>query len=362
MAPSITSSEAVHSVSPKFSIGKRVAAGVATTALLIGAGLLGNAPASADPGDTIASVNAKLATLSQQTEQATEQYNAAQIDVDVKAAAATAAQADADTAKANYETARTRLNGSIVDQYTSSAFSRTAALLQSQSGQAYLDQLETLNLLNARRTADLEQLQAAKTASDTAQSQATALLADATAQRDSLKKQKDDLDGEQAKYKAELDQMTAAQRAAFYAAQDTAVTPTGQTVAAPAETAPIATPASASGAAATAVSVALAQRGKPYVYAASGPNSFDCSGLTAYAWAAAGVSLPHNAAAQINYGSRVSLDALQPGDLVFYYSPISHVAMYIGDGMVVHAPTSGDVVKVVSVYASGQPVGASRPG
>ncbi len=95
-----------------------------------------------------------------------------------------------------------------------------------------------------------------------------------------------------------------------------------------------------------AVEVALAQLGKPYQWGGSGPNSFDCSGLTSYAWAAAGVSLPRTSSAQYSATTRISRSELRPGDLVFYHSPISHVAMYIGDGKVVEAPNSGNNVRI----------------
>ena len=95
-----------------------------------------------------------------------------------------------------------------------------------------------------------------------------------------------------------------------------------------------------------AVDVALAQLGKPYQWGGSGPNSFDCSGLTSYAWAAAGVSLPRTSSAQYSATTRISRSDLRPGDLVFYHSPISHVAMYIGDGKVVEAPNSGNNVRI----------------
>jgi cell wall-associated NlpC family hydrolase len=95
----------------------------------------------------------------------------------------------------------------------------------------------------------------------------------------------------------------------------------------------------------------MAERGAPYVWAAAGPGSFDCSGLMQYAWRAAGVGLPHSSLAQSQMGAPVSRNALQPGDLVFFYSPVSHVAMYIGGGNVVQAPTAGDVVKVTPLSA-----------
>lgn len=103
-----------------------------------------------------------------------------------------------------------------------------------------------------------------------------------------------------------------------------------------------------SGSAGTAVDFAYNQLGKPYVYAADGPSSYDCSGLVMAAWAAAGRSLPHNAAEQYSATSRVSRSALKPGDLVFY-SGLAHVAIYIGGGMIIHAPHTGTVVKKASI-------------
>jgi cell wall-associated NlpC family hydrolase len=115
---------------------------------------------------------------------------------------------------------------------------------------------------------------------------------------------------------------------------------------APVATAPVAAP---NAAAQTAVDTALAQQGKPYVWAGAGPDAYDCSGLTQFAYAAAGVALPHNAEMQSTFGVPVSRADLRPGDLVFFYSPIGHVGIYIGNGQMVHAPTSGDVVRVVNI-------------
>ncbi|MBA2698381.1 MAG: C40 family peptidase [Nocardioidaceae bacterium] len=98
-----------------------------------------------------------------------------------------------------------------------------------------------------------------------------------------------------------------------------------------------------------AVQTALDQVGDSYVYGAAGPDSFDCSGLTMYAWQSAGVSIPHASSAQPSAGTPVSISALQPGDLVFYYSPISHVGMYIGNGLLVHAANPSRPVEVVPV-------------
>jgi cell wall-associated NlpC family hydrolase len=99
------------------------------------------------------------------------------------------------------------------------------------------------------------------------------------------------------------------------------------------------------------VGIALQYLGTPYVWGASGPGAFDCSGFTSYVYAQVGVSLPHNAAAQYSYGAPVSRDQLQPGDLVFF-DGLGHVGLYIGGGQFVHAPHTGDVVKISSMYDS----------
>ncbi|HET7482108.1 MAG TPA: NlpC/P60 family protein [Actinomycetota bacterium] len=115
------------------------------------------------------------------------------------------------------------------------------------------------------------------------------------------------------------------------------------------------------GSAQTAVNAALSQVGKPYQWGAAGPNSYDCSGLTMWAWSQAGVSLPHNSGMQYSATARVSSGDWAPGDLLFFGSPIHHVAMYIGNGQMVEAPYTGAYVRVVSAQRSDY-VGAGRPG
>ena len=132
------------------------------------------------------------------------------------------------------------------------------------------------------------------------------------------------------------------------------LTPLAAQASAPDTATVAAAPAAASSAAAqTAVDTALAQLGDPYVWAGAGPDSFDCSGLTQYAYKAAGISLPHSSKSQSTMGTHVAKADLKPGDLVFFYSPVSHVGMYIGNGQMVHAPTFGDVVKVASIDVMG---------
>ncbi|MDQ2959420.1 MAG: C40 family peptidase, partial [Actinomycetota bacterium] len=185
---------------------------------------------------------------------------------------------------------------------------------------------------------------------------AKAAVTAAIAKKANLDQRRAAMDAEVTKYKALLATLTAAERAKYFTP---AQAPTPAKIV-QAFTAAI--PKSASKGAAAAIAAARAELGKPYVYGASGPDSFDCSGLTAWAWAAAGVSLPHNAAAQQSMGTPVDQANLQPGDLVFFGSPAYHVALYIGDGLIIHAPTTGDVVKIVSLSVMSDYSGATRVG
>ena len=121
-------------------------------------------------------------------------------------------------------------------------------------------------------------------------------------------------------------------------------------------------PPPVSGKAGIAVSAAYSQLGVPYKFAAESPGvAFDCSGLTKWAWGRAGVYLPHQSGQQFGSTPHVSKDEAQPGDLIFYYSPIGHVGIYVGNGMMIHAPQTGDVVKLSTVHWN-KVVGVSRPG
>jgi peptidoglycan DL-endopeptidase CwlO len=172
-----------------------------------------------------------------------------------------------------------------------------------------------------------------------------------------LRVEKAEIDDKAAQAKELLGRLKerAAERASRSQARDASATgsaPTGTTAAA-------AVPAS--GRAAAAVRYALAQVGDAYVYGAAGPSAFDCSGLTMMAWAQAGVGLPHSSSAQMGSGTPVSQSQLQPGDLVFYYSPVSHVGMYIGNGQIVNAENPSVGVKITGVNSMPYS-GAVRPG
>ncbi|MGH3451554.1 MAG: C40 family peptidase, partial [Haloechinothrix sp.] len=183
-------------------------------------------------------------------------------------------------------------------------------------------------LLTAVRTAEGAERAAAdaETRSQTARDAAGKIAADIEARKEALDEQVE-------KVKAQSARLNAADRALQSSAGET---PPSDIVA-PGE------------AAQTAVDAAMSKRGSPYVYGAEGPDSFDCSGLTSWAYNQAGVSIPRSSSAQSTHGTAIPRSQLAPGDLVFFYQPVSHVGVYIGNGQMVHAPQSGDVVKVAGV-------------
>jgi peptidoglycan DL-endopeptidase CwlO len=310
-----------------------------------------------DPGTptlTIAQVTAKLDSMSRQKEALTEQYNAATADLVTKQKAAAAAQHAASVAVTAYQTARQQLSETVAADYEGASFSHAGALLTSQSGQNYIDQLDLLGLMSVHRADLVGQLDSAKASANTETKSAQKLVAEAKAKVGAVDRQRDDVKNSIAKFKALLDRLNAAQLAAYKAAHTApaAAVKTAVTAAQNGATnnnngnannnnnqppAPTTGVHAGSKAAQIAVNYAIAQVGKAYVFAGTGPDAYDCSGLTMMAWAAAGVSLPHLASAQYNYGTHVSASELEPGDLIFLYQPIGHVEIYIGNGVAVSA-------------------------
>jgi peptidoglycan DL-endopeptidase CwlO len=342
--------------------------------------LAGAAPLS-DPasGPTIQSVQQQLKTLNTQNIQLVEQFNQSQIEVTTKQAAARAAQATAAQAAADYASGRAEFSATMTNLYEGGSFSATGALLSSQDGQSYLNRLETLDMISAHTAQVVASLQGAQARAIAAQKTAATLLASAQAKAKALTAQKTKVSADIAKYTALLAKLNAAQRAAFLAAQAKAASAAQVQAAKTALNAPAAsTPAAASPAAATgstiavhatsaaaqrAVNFALAQVGKWYSWGAAGPSTYDCSGLTMMSWQAGGISLPHSAAEQYNYGTHVpaTVASLQPGDLIFFYQPIGHVTIYIGNGLMVSAPETGEQVKVMPLDGMYAPItGATR--
>jgi cell wall-associated NlpC family hydrolase len=209
--------------------------------------------------------------------------------------------------------------------------------------------MTTLDVIATRTEAVIAQVAGAQRAAAKAKTDAEAASAKATASLATLQQQKKQLQAQATTYQTTFNRLTAAQQAAVTNAV------AGPTLSVNASSLPPAP----SAAIALIIKTALAQVGKPYVYGSSGPDGFDCSGLTSYAYAAAGIALAHSSKAQSTMGVAVSRADLQPGDLVYFYSPVSHVGLYIGNGMMVHARTFGKPVAVTSVDQAGY-AGARR--
>jgi cell wall-associated NlpC family hydrolase len=285
---------------------------------------------------TIAQVTAKLDKLAKQNEVLAEQFNKATAEVQADQKAADAAQRAALTAAGSFETARIRLRQTVTAEYESSSFSHAGALLTSQDGQSYIDALNTMSLVSSHRAEIVTQIKAVHTKALDSQAKAAKLLSAAQEKAAALDKQKNKIEAETAKFKKLLDTLNAAQQRAY--AQRNTVSPTDarkQIKEAPKP--PPGSGKASSAQAQAAVTYAIAQVGKGYVFAGTGPDQFDCSGLTMMAWAQGGVSLPHQASEQYNLGTHVSASDLQPGDLVFLYSPISHVEIMVGPDLAVSA-------------------------
>jgi cell wall-associated NlpC family hydrolase len=304
-------------------------------------------PASAPHGKpTIASVQRQLGQLAVTNGQLVEKFNQARIQVDKRARAAAAARATAARATRAYNRANITFTRTVQAQYESGGMSMGGALLDSDSGNNYIDRLDTMNLLSSHDADVVTAVTRTHAVATQKAALARTLLAQATTERDALGKKRDSVSKQITRYRQLLATLNSAQQAAYIRANSHSVTPS--TIK---KTVKHFALAATSAAAHTAVEFALAQVGKPYVWGSAGPSSYDCSGLTMSAWAAAGVSLPHSSRDQYNYGTHVARDQLQPGDLIFFYQPISHVTIYIGNGLMVSAPTAGEDVTVVPVDA-----------
>jgi cell wall-associated NlpC family hydrolase len=310
--------------------------------------------ASAIPGEATDTGQAAqlVADASHQLEVVAEQLNEAKVQLEQQQAAAAGAEQAAADAQAQLDALDGQVRQLARSAYTGEGFSRLDVLLTSDSADQLVHQLGTLDAIAGHTNAQVIQVADVAKAAEHAQAEADEAEAKARKTVEDISAQQQELEGQIADYQRQYDALSAAER------EQVARARSGEAVAAQAAAAPAqaaAAPAGASAAAGApssaaqvAVNTALAQVGDPYVWGASGPDSFDCSGLTQYAYSAAGVSLPHSSKSQSTMGTPVSTSDLQPGDLLFYYSPTSHVAMYIGNGQMVHASTAGEPVKVVA--------------
>lgn len=354
-----------------------VALALMTTALTA----LGGAAAHARPSlhQSIAKVSALLDRLGRQNEMLDERYNTAVLAAAQQQQAAQAATRTARAAARAASAARDHLSMAAAQQYEAGSLNSTALLLTSNNPQAYLDDLSSMDYLS-RQFATLA-TQAATTARQArvAAGQAARELRAAQAKIRAVRGQQGVLQARTARFKAVLAGLNAEQQRQYERAREVALAKAqaiaraqtrAATQAAPAPTAhpptappaPAPTPVVASANVQRAIAYAEAQVGKSYSYGASGPDSFDCSGLTMASWARGGVALPHSAAAQYNVGRHVPYDQLQPGDLIFLYQPIGHVEIYVGNDLAVSA--ADPALGVVYVHPSrdmADYVGATRP-
>ncbi|MDQ1016906.1 C40 family peptidase [Streptomyces afghaniensis] len=369
--------------------GTRVA-GIRTptlaTAALTSVALLSqsaNAAPEADDKPSLEEVEKKVDDLYRQAESATDKYNSAKEKTTKQRKRVDTLLDDVAQRTQKLNEAREELGSFAAAQYrTGAAAPDTATFLLADTPQDYFDQTQLMDRMTGRQkvavddyvtqqsetmkkrqeaTESLETLTETQGDLKTAKATVQRKLADA---RDLLSKltaeEKARLAAierekrqEAARKAAELARQQAAQEQAQEQAaqqQDSGSSSTGSgssTSTAPADSS-YATKAE------KALAFARAQIGKPYVWGAVGPGSYDCSGLTQAAWKAAGVTLPRTTYDQVNAGTTVSLADAQPGDLVFFYDDISHVGIYIGNGMMIHAPKPGAYVREESIYYDGQ--------
>ncbi|MFG3658201.1 NlpC/P60 family protein [Streptomyces sp. NPDC047706] len=375
------------------STGARVA-GIRTpalaTAALTSVALLSqtaNAEPSADDRPSLEEVEKKVDDLYRQAESATEKYNAAKEKTAKQRKRVDTLLDDVAQRTQKLNEAREELGTYAAAQYrTGASVPDTATFLLADSPQDYFDQSQLMGRLTSHQksavdeyfteqSATMKKRQEAtrsldaltesqsdlRTAKATVQKKladARTLLSELTAEEKARLAAIEKRKQEEAEHKAaELARQQAEEQRRQEAAQQEQESAGGGSSAGAGTEAGSGTsaPDSAYGTKAEkALAFARAQIGKPYVWGATGPESYDCSGLTQAAWKAAGVSLPRTTYDQVNAGTTVSVAAARPGDLVFFYDDVTHVGLYIGNGMMIHAPKPGAYVREESVFYDGE--------
>jgi len=329
------------------------AAAAATAALSGGTAQVAAADPSGGSPDHASQVD-QLDRLYQQAEQATQKYDAAQERAKQLRADLNALQDRAAKGQSHVNALRDELGTVAASQYRGGGIDPSLALLLSDDPDGYLDRAAAIDRLGGQQLGRLRQLQEAERELLQQRGQAADKLAELRKAGSVLRDRKQAVQQALAEAQRVLNVMPARARASY--------TPGAGERASRDRPAPdIANLPASSGRAAMAVAAAERMVGAPYVWGATGPNAFDCSGLMLYAYQRAGVALPRTSQEQRDTGTRVSLDQARPGDLVIYRGDASHVGMYVGGGQVVHAPYPGarvryDPVGMMPITAVSRPV------
>jgi cell wall-associated NlpC family hydrolase len=324
-------------------------------------------------------IAAKLDQLEMKLSALDEQYNEATIGLERANQDVAAAQKRVDETNTQLDASARQLQQFAVQAYMTGNDTQAFDAILTSDAQDASQKRSYLEAASGNKRDLMDQLSADKAKADIEIEQLNSAKAKAQGQADAIKSAKvqaDDAVAEQesleAQVQGELKDLVAQARAAQAAAQAAeaarriasaqATAPTPRRVATPVTpttpkgpsgpttpTAPDPGNGSGTPGASVAIAAAMSKLGAPYVWAGSGPNVFDCSGLVMWAWKQAGRSLPHSSAAMYSSTRHVSLAALQPGDLIFYGSPVHHVALYIGGGTIVHAPNRGSYVRTDSI-------------
>ncbi|MGW5658932.1 NlpC/P60 family protein [Streptomyces sp. NPDC003758] len=307
---------------------KRAAAVLSAAAAA--AATLGAVPANAAPRDTRATVD----QLYREAEQATEAYNRAGERADALRRDVGRAQDRVARQQDRVNSMRDALGALAGAQYRSGGLASSLALLLSDNPGEYLDRAAVLDRIGARQAGQLKELQGALRRLARERAVVAGELAQLEKSREAVAQHKKAVERKLVAAQRLLNSLPDEERTAYQRASRSA----GEV--------PVLTPAAAPDSrAAAAVAAARSALGRPYVWGANGPGGFDCSGLMQWSYARAGVGLPRTSQEQRYAGRRVPLSQAQPGDLVVYRSDASHVAMYVGNGQVIHAPHPGAAVR-----------------
>ncbi|MEU6573051.1 NlpC/P60 family protein [Streptomyces sp. NPDC046805] len=293
-------------------------------------------------------VKAKVDKLYEQAEQATEHYNGAKEKQEKLQKEISTIQDDVARGQEELNKLRDGMGSMATAQYRSGGIDPSVQLFLSSNPDDYLDKASTLDQLSSQQVEALKKIQDKQRELAQERAEAADKLKDLASTRTELGKKKKEVQSKLAEAQKLLNSMTAKEKAAMAAQQERASRASAARVSLGLHL--------GGGRASAAFSAAQSQIGKPYVYGATGPSSFDCSGLTSWAYAQAGVSIPRTSEQQANIGTRItSVNDLQVGDLVFFFNDIHHVALYAGNGQVLHAPRTGTVVRYESMSTIGGP-------